>query len=237
MTLISPDVIAELKGLSVGAGGFLLLVGFLLWGFGWRWHRFWVVFGFTAAAGIVGMTSGKAAGGHILVMGLLLAFAGGVLAIELAKLLSFVAGGIGCWLAVQAVIPQAQELWAVFLAGGLFGVLLYRLWTMILMSLLGVLVSWHAAFSLAQSGGSYDAVKWVTEHSAAVNSAVIVVTLLGVLMQTVTAEKATKKAEGGEKKASKSKHEKHEKHDSHDHSAHKEASSSWWKRLPGLKAA
>ncbi len=233
MTLISPDVIAELKGLSAGAGGFLLLVGFLLWGFGWRWHRFWVVFGFTAAAGIVGMTSGKAAGGHILVMGLLLAFAGGVLAIELAKLLSFVAGGIGCWLMVQSVIPQAQELWAVFLAGGLFGVLLYRLWTMVLMSLLGVLVSWHAAFALAQTAGSYDAIKWVAEHSAAVNSAVVVATLLGILMQTLTAEKPAKKELGHEKKRS-----TRSKHDSHDHHHDDEdSSSSWWKRLPGLKAA
>lgn len=233
MTLISPDVIAELKGLSVGAGGFLLLVGFLLWGFGWRWHRFWVVFGFTAAAGIVGMTSGKAAGGHILVMGLLLAFAGGVLAIELAKLLSFVAGGIGCWLTVQTVVPQAQELWAVFLAGGLFGVLLYRLWTMILMSLVGVLLSWHAAFALAQNGGHYDAVTWVSEHAAAVNVAVVVATLLGVLMQVLTAEKAVKKAAGEKKKASK-------KADDHGHGhgdGDEKKGASWWKKLPGRRAA
>ena len=223
MNLISPDVIAELKGLSLGAGGFLMLVGFLLWGFGWRWHRFWVVFGFTAAAGIVGMSSGNAAGGHILVMGLLLAFAGGVLAIELAKILAFVAGGIGFWLAVQTVFPQGQELWAVFLSGGLFGVLLYRLWTMILLSYLGVVVSWHAAFALAQTSGSYDAVKWVGENTIAVNGAVIVATFLGVLMQVVTTEKP-----GAEAKV--------EMSEKDDHKSHDDDEPIWWKRF-GLKAA
>ncbi len=220
MTLISPDVIAELAGLSLGAGGFLMLVGFLLWGFGWRWHRFWMVFGFTAAAGIVGMASGRAAGGPILVMGLLLAFAGGVLAIELAKVFAFVAGGIGFWFAVQTVFPQGQELWAVFLAGGLFGVLLYRLWTMILLSYLGVVLSWHAAFALAHSSGNYDAVKWVTENSFAVNGAVVVATILGVLMQVVTTEKPA-----AEKKDEKPKDEPKE-----------DPEPVWWKRI-GLQAA
>ncbi len=223
MNLISPDVIAELKGLSLGAGCFLMLVGFLLWGFGWRWHRFWVVFGFTAAAGIVGMSSGNAAGGHILVMGLLLAFAGGVLAIELAKILAFVAGGIGFWFAVQTVFPQGQELWAVFLSGGLFGVLLYRLWTMILLSFLGVVVTWHAAFGLAQSSGTYDAVKWVADNTIAVNGAVIVATFLGVLMQVVTTEKPSAEA-------------KEEKSEKDEHKSHDDDEPVWWKRI-GLRAA
>lgn len=227
MTLISPDVIAELKNLSVGAAGFLLLVGFLLWGFGWRWHRFWVVFGFTAAAGLVGMASGKAAGGHILVMGLLLAFAGGVLAIELAKILSFVAGGIGFWFAVQSVFPQGQELWAVFLSGGLFGVLLYRLWTMILLSFLGVLVSWHVAFAMAQAAGSYDAVRWVAGNTIAVNGAVIVATLLGVLMQVVTSEKPAQPV-----KAEKSAKDVHEPHE-----PKVEEEPVWWKRKINVRAA
>lgn len=226
MSLISPDVIAELKDLSIGAGGFLMLVGFLLWGFGWRWHQFWVVFGFTAAAGILGMTSGRAAGGPILVMGLLLAFAGGVLAIELAKMLAFVAGGIGFWLAVQTLFPNGQELWAVFLSGGLFGVLLYRLWTMILFSFVGVLLSWHAAFAMAQSSGTYDAVKWVAENAIAVNGAVIVGTILGVLMQVVTTEKPQT-----EPKQDKSTHDTPDNDDDH-----QEEPPIWWKRF-SLKAA
>ncbi len=222
MSLISPDVIAELNGLSIGAGGFLVLIGFLLWGFGWRWHRFWVVFGFTATAGIMGMASGQAAGGHILVMGLLLAFAGGILAIELAKIFAFLVGGIVFWFSVQTIFPQGQELWAVFLSGGLFGVLLYRLWTMILFSLLGIVISWHAAFALAMSTGTYDSVKWVSDNTIAVNGAVILTSVLGVLMQVVTSEKPKQEAkptsdEGGIELLD-------------------ESESGWWKKM-SIKAA
>ena len=60
MTLISPEVLVELKGLSPGAGGFLAFVGLLLWVLGWRWHRFWIVFGITTAAGVIGLSAGKA---------------------------------------------------------------------------------------------------------------------------------------------------------------------------------
>jgi hypothetical protein len=228
MSLISPDVVAELKGLSFGASGFLLLVGFLLWAFGWRWHRFWVVFAFTTIAGMIGMTSGRAAGGQILVMGLLLAFCGGVLAIELAKILSFLAGGIVMWMVAQSVFPQAQELWAVFLSGGLFGVLLYRLWTMILLSFLGVVLSWHGAFSLAQATAKSDPVEWIATHTAALNGAVIVATLLGVVMQTITSESEAKTSENADDES-----KPHSKQDQD----HDDTRGSWWNRFPRLKAA
>jgi hypothetical protein len=121
------------------------------------------------------------------------------------------------------VFPQGQELWAVFLSGGLFGVLLYRLWTMILLSFLGVVVSWHAAFGLAQSSGSYDAVKWVADNTIAVNGAVIIATFLGVLMQVVTTESPPVEATD-------------EKSDKDDHKSHDVDEPVWWKRI-GLKAA
>lgn len=225
MQLIAPDILMEAKGLSLGAAFFTLLVGFLLWAFGWRWHRFWVVFGITTAAGVLGLSAGKAAGGQVLVIGVLLAFAGGVMALEIAKLLAFVAGGVGAWIAVQSVLPHAQEMWAVFLAGGLFGVILYRLWTMMIASFVGVLISWHAAFFIAQSLGTYDAVKWVGDHSTALNGGVIVATLLGIAMQVLTTEKP---------KADEKKSKKADKHDDH----HEEPTAApWWHKLPGLKAA
>lgn len=187
MQLISPDVLNAANGLSAGASGFILFVGILMWMFGWRWHKFWVVFGITTAAGILGLNAGQAAGGQVMAIGVLLAFAGGVMAMEVARLLAFAVGGMAAWLAVQLVLPAAQEMWAVFLAGGLFGVILYRLWTMLLTSLLGVLLSWHAAFAMAGPLGRFDAVNWVAEHSAALNGGVIIVTLLGVIVQTIAA--------------------------------------------------
>ncbi len=188
MQLILPDALTAARGLSPGAAGFLLLVGTLLWAVGWRWHRFWVVFGITLAAGLVGLTVGQASGGQVMVVGILLAVAAGLLALELARILAFVTGGAAAWAAAQAVFPQVQELWAVFLSGGLIGVVLYQLWTMLTTSLLGVLVAWHAGFVLAeQFVDGFDAAKWAGEHSAALNGVVIVAALLGVLMQKLTA--------------------------------------------------
>ena len=54
MHLIAPDILSEARGLSPALSGVGALVGLLLWLFGWRWHRFWVVAAVTlAAAGLV----------------------------------------------------------------------------------------------------------------------------------------------------------------------------------------
>ncbi len=205
MYLINPDVIAEARGLSVGASGFVLFVGFLLWAFGWRWHRFWVVFAITLTAGILGLSAGQNAGVQILVVGVLCAVAAGMLALEIARILAFVTGGVAAWVAATLVAPGAQELWAVFLCGGLLGVVLYKLWTMIAMSLLGILVCWHTLAVVAEASIGFDAPKWATENASALNGAVIVGTLLGVFVQSKTGRaEATAEAEAKTEKKSKS---------------------------------
>jgi hypothetical protein len=186
MYLINPDVIAEARGLSIGASGFLLFVGFLLWAFGWRWHRFWVVFAITLTAGILGLSAGQSAGVQILVVGVLSAVAAGMLALELARILAFVTGGVAAWVAATAVVPGAQELWAVFLCGGLIGVVLYKLWTMIAMSLMGILVCWHTMLVMWEGLLGFDAPKWAAENASALNGAVVVGTILGVIVQSKT---------------------------------------------------
>ena len=198
MHLIDPDVLAAGRGLSFGAAGFALLVGLLLWALGWRWHRFWVVFGITLAAGLVGLTAGKSAGGSVLIVGVLLAVAAGMLALELARILSFVTGGAAAWIAAQTVLPQVQELWAVFLSGGLVGVVLYQLWTMLLTSLIGVLITWHAGFVVLGQLFNFDADKWATDHTAALNGGVIAVAVIGVLVQRRTSRTKPIAGDGGE---------------------------------------
>ena len=148
MHLIAPDILAEARGASGALAGTACALGFALWLFGWRWHRFWVVAGVTLGAGLIGLNAGRASGGQVMAVGVLLAVAAGMMALELAKVVAFVAGGVGAWLAVQWVLPQAQELWAVFLSGGLVGLLLYRLWTMLLTSLFGALLTNHAGLLL-----------------------------------------------------------------------------------------
>jgi len=205
MNLINPDVIAEARGLSVGASGFLLFAGFLLWAFGWRWHRFWVVFAITLTAGILGLGAGQTAGVQILVVGVLCAVAAGMLALELARILAFVTGGAAAWAAATAVVPGAQELWAVFLCGGLLGVVLYKLWTMLAMSLFGILICWHTLLVLWEGPLGFSAARWAAENASALNGAVAVGTLLGVIVQSKTG-RAEAEAPAAEEHGSKEKH-------------------------------
>ena len=184
MHLIVPEILADARGLSAGAAGLLLAVGLLLWANGWAWHRFWVVFGITMAAGVVGMSTSRSAGGQqVLVVGVLTAVAAGMVALEAAKLLAFATGGAVSWVAVQAVFPHAQELWAAFLCGGLIGVVLFRLWTMLVTSLAGAVVAGHGGLMVVSASGSFDAAGWAGQHAAALNGAVIVATLFGVILQ------------------------------------------------------
>jgi len=203
MHLIAPDILAEARGVSGALAGTAWVFGIALWLFGWRWHRFWVVAGVTLGAGLIGLNAGKTSGGQVMAVGILLAVAAGMMALELAKVLAFVAGGIGAWLAVQWVLPQAQELWAVFLSGGLFGLLLYRLWTMLLTSLIGTLIGGHAALLLLEGLLRFDAVAWSNTHLVALNGVVVAVTVLGVVIQAKQAPDAPPKAEKAEEKSGK----------------------------------
>ena len=223
MQLISPDVLAEARGLSPGAAGFLLFVGFLLWAFGWRWHKFWVVFAITLASGLLGLTAGRSAGTQVMVVGVLLAVAAGMLALELAKILAFVTGGVAAWVAAEAMLPQAQELWAVFMCGGLLGVALYRVWTMIATSFVGILVCWHSLLVMADSFVPLDAPSFAAEYASALNGGVLAAALLGVLVQARTGSEdgggksEEKKDDGHAKPAA------HGKNDAHGHGHHHDA--------------
>src|SRR4051812_19470270 len=207
MQLIVPEILAEARGLTAAMSGTLCALGIALWLFGWRWHRFWIVAGITLAAGLLGLNAGRAAGGtQIMALGILIAVAAGMMALELAKVLAFVAGGCGAWLAVQWVLPQAQELWAVFLCGGLFGLLLYRLWTMLLTSLMGVLLAGHASVLLVEQFWQCNANDWATRNVAPLNGFVVGLVVLGILLQAVSA----RDPEGAEPKAEVSEEEEAE---------------------------
>src|SRR5215213_4357130 len=102
MQLIVPEILAEARGLTSAMSGTLCVLGFALWLFGWRWHRFWIVSGITLAAGLLGLNTGRGAGGtQIMAVGILLAVSAGMMALELAKVFAFVAAGCGASLGVQ----------------------------------------------------------------------------------------------------------------------------------------
>jgi hypothetical protein len=190
MMLLNPDVLLEAKGLSAGASAFFLFVGLLLWGCGWRWHRFWVVFGVTVAAGLFGLSAGRSAGTQVLVVGVLLAVSAGMLAIEIARIVAFLGGGTAAWVAAANVVPHAQELWAVFLCGGLLGITLYKLWTMLACSFLGILIGGHAGLLLLESLQKFPAAKWAANNVSAINGCIVAAVIFGVIIQAKTGHPA-----------------------------------------------
>src|SRR5829696_5516755 len=183
MHLIAPDILAEARGLSVGASATGAVLGLLLWLFGWRWHRFWTVAGVTIAGGLYGLSAGQASGGHVIAGGLLLAVCAGLLALELARLFAFTAGGTAAWLAAGAVLPNAPEACLFFLAGGLVGLLFYRLWTMALTSFLGTVLFVYAGLVLLESLTGVDVAGWAGRNGLGVSVAVGLVSLLGLAAQ------------------------------------------------------
>ncbi|MFO0939102.1 MAG: hypothetical protein U0798_21590 [Gemmataceae bacterium] len=232
MQLIHPDILAEAHGLSVGAAGFALLVGILLWGLGWRWHRFWIVFGVTLTAGLIGLNAGQTVGGQVLVVGILLACAAGLMALEIARVLAFFAGGVAAWIAVQSILPAAREMWAVFLCGGLLGLMLYRLWAMMLTSTAGVLLASHAILMMGEVLMGADAVTFAKKHAVALNATVIVLAFLGVIIQHQIAKFDLAQEKAAKHHAKEHKKRKHEEEDEEE-----EIVSPWWRRKLSGKAA
>ncbi len=90
-------------------------------------------------------------------------------------------------------MPQAQELWAVFLCGGLIGVVLYRVWTMLATALVGVLLFWHCVFILLDTAGVFVASEFAEKYTALLNGGIVLGAILGVGVQGWTG-----RAAGGE---------------------------------------
>jgi hypothetical protein len=183
MHLIAPDILTEARGLSVGVLATGIALGLLLWLFGWRWHRFWTVVAVTVSGGLYGLATGQAGGGHVLALGLLLAVSAGLLALELARLFAFVAGGTAVWCAAGALFPTAQETGVFFLAGGLAGILFYRLWTMALTSFVGTLLAGHAGLVLIATLTELDSIGWAERNPVGLSVGVGLVSLLGLAAQ------------------------------------------------------
>jgi hypothetical protein len=183
MQLIAPDILAEARGLSLSVPITGLVLGWLLWLFGWRWHRFWTVVGVTIAGGLYGLSSGEAGNGHVIALGLLVAVCAGLMALEIARIIAFVAGGTAVWWTAGLLFPKAQELWVFFLAGGLVGILFYRLWTMTFTSFLGTLIASHSLLALIESLTQFDVVTWSSRNPIALSVAVGILSTLGLAAQ------------------------------------------------------
>ncbi len=204
MDLIAPEVLADLSGLSIGLSAAGLVVGLALWLYGWRRHRFWVVLTITFLAGLLGLDEAPALHAQPLVAGMLLALGAGVLALSLARLLAFGAGGVAALLVVKSLVPTWDQHLLSFTTGGLLGVLLFRLWVMVLTSLCGSLLIGYCGLCLAERLAKLNVVEFAERRAALLNWLCGGLTLLGVVAQLLLnrGKPAARKAGGQDKKAS-----------------------------------
>jgi hypothetical protein len=196
MHSVDPEILETAIGLSTGVCGSALFLGILLWVFGWRAHRFWIVLSVTAGAGLVGLYSGQARGVQPILCGILLALAAGFMALALVRILAFTAGGVATWLVVARLAPQFQESLFCFLSGGLVGLFLFRLWTMVLTSSAATLLMVYSGLCLAVKFANLDAIGLAQRQGTMLNIVCGGIVLVGVVMQYVL-ERAAGKAKRG----------------------------------------
>ena len=186
MQLVLPDILDEVRGFSPLFSCLAVILGLLLWLLGWRGHRFWIVLIATIVAGVAGLLySGPAHTTQPIVAGLLLAMSAGVMALALVRLIAFAAGGAAAFLAVHALAPQWQQPLLSFLAGGLFSLVLFRLWTIAVTSAAGTLLLAYSSLCLLNAFGKVDVVALAERRVTAINCICGGVALLGLIAQLV----------------------------------------------------
>ncbi len=198
MHAVAPELVADVCGLSQG----LLLagagVGFVLWLFGWRGHRFWVVLLTTSSAGIYGLQNAAAFKTPPLVAALLLAVAAGILALALVRLLAFGVGGTLGLIIVHATAPSLEQPLAVFVVSGLVSLLLFRWFLMALTSAGGALLLCYAGLGLLNTYGSMDALAWSEQNGAPLNWLCGLLAIMGFLVQFLVERRQARRHEDEE---------------------------------------
>ncbi|MBI1915303.1 MAG: hypothetical protein HYS12_11275 [Planctomycetes bacterium] len=194
MHLVDPDILADAQGLSpaVCAGGMAL--GVVLWLFGGRGHRFWLVLLITLGAGIYGLSVAEAYAVQPLVGGLLLAVAAGALALSLMRVLAFVGGGVAACLAAEHSMPGWDEPFVFFFVGGFLGLFLLRFWMMALTSLAGTLLTTYSGLWLLDSLGKLDAIALGRDKPVLLDWACGGAAVMGLLLQFALERRRRKKS-------------------------------------------
>jgi MFS family permease len=202
MRLIWPDILEQAKGLSVTLCLIGLLAGLALWLLGWWGHRFWVVLLTTVIAGISGLGVAPSFGAQPLLAGFLFALGAGIMALDLVRLVAFVAGGLTACLIVQALIPTWDDSLLSFLTGGLLGVALFRIWTMLLTSLGGIVLATYSGLCLLDTLGNINAATWAQREATLLNAVCGALTIVGLIFQLALDRRLAGKK--GKKSSSKS---------------------------------
>jgi MFS family permease len=183
MQIILPDFIADMRELPLTALASMTLLGFVLWSAGWWGHRFWMGLLISFGAGLVGLRMGPDWGLDPMAAGLLLAVAGGSLALAICRVGLFAIYGLASWQFMQAVAPKAAQPIACIVVGGVLAVLLYRFAIILLTSAAGAWVLAHGGLLIAEQFAKFDAADWVTSKRVWVNIGFAVTVFAGVIFQ------------------------------------------------------
>src|SRR5262249_18721425 len=151
-------------------------------------------------AGVYGLNGPHDYGSQPLLAGILLAVAAGMLALALVRVVAFLGGGVCASLLGQALAPSWNDPLVFFLAGGLLGLVLFRVWTLTLTSLGGTLLMTYSGLCLADRLGKLDAVDWSERQTLLLNWGGGALTLLGLLAQVYVERRRARKLKEAEQK-------------------------------------
>jgi hypothetical protein len=160
MQLVAADLLEDACGLSPGLAATALVIGAMLWLFGWWSHRFWLVLVATVLAGVYGLVQAPALHAPALPTAVLLALSAGLLALAMIRVFAFVVAGVAMVLLSRALAPSWNQPVLVFLSSGLVCVCLFRLFLTALTSAAGALLIMYSALVLLHTTSFVTFVAW-----------------------------------------------------------------------------
>ncbi len=193
MQLLDSEILTDACELSLGPMIAMLVVGLLLWLFGWWSHRFWVVLSSTVLGGVFGLCQAEALKTHPVAAAVLLAISCGMLALALVRLVAFIASGTVGLLLVQGLFPSLNQPLITFLVCGLLCLFLFKWCMMALSSFFGALLVAFGALLVLNQYRMLHAPAWNDQNSLVVNSAVGGLAFLGFLVQFLVARSSAKR--------------------------------------------
>lgn len=180
------ELLEDVRRLSPGLLLLAMVVGVLLWGFGGRLYRFWVILLATLLGGAAGLEIGPNLGLQRLVAAALFGATAGALALSLFDVVVFLLGGAVATLVVLQVGSGQTDPLPFFLAGGLAFLLLRSLFLVVFTAAVGTALMGAGLVGLMESKVETGHAGWPEAHRDLVAGIASVICLLGCLAQWIT---------------------------------------------------
>ena len=180
------ELLEDVRRLSPGLLFLSLLVGLLLWGFGGRLYRFWVILLATLLGGAAGLEMGPNLGLQRMVAAALFGATAGALALSMFDMVVFAMGGASATLVVLQVGSGQTDPLPFFLAGGLVFLLLRGVFLVVFTAGLGTALIGAGLAGLLESKLESGQPGWPENHADVVAGTAAVACLLGCLAQWLT---------------------------------------------------